>query len=114
MAFRMLRQYSKNQEQPKTALDIDRTIRKTCDQAGMLQIEYDRPRQNLIKVMLLMDSGGSMEEYSLLCSALFQAVSRDNHFKDLKIYYFHNCIYSNFYTSPVMDYRHVVQTDWVL
>ena len=31
-----------------------------------------------------MDSGGSVEYYSRLCSALFQSVSKSNHFKDLK------------------------------
>ena len=60
-----------------------------------------KPRQNTVKVLLLMDSGGSMEYYSRLCSALFQAVSKSGHFKDLKVYYFHNCVYSRLYQDPI-------------
>ena len=47
-----------------------------------------------------MDSGGSMDYYAQLCSALFQAVSKVGHFKDLKVYYFHNCPYGRVFTSP--------------
>ena len=28
---------------------------------------------------------------------LFQAARQSNHFKELHVYYFHNCIYSNVY-----------------
>ena len=43
MAFRSLRQLSSNSDEPKTELDIDTTIRKTCDNAGNLSIEFTRP-----------------------------------------------------------------------
>ena len=100
MAFRRLRQFSAKAEEAKTEFDIDGTIRETCDNAGKLKVVYDRPRKNTVKVLLLMDSGGSMDYYSRLCSMLFQAVSKSNHFKDLQVFYFHNCIYSKIYTDP--------------
>lgn len=54
---------------------MDKTIDDTCKKAGILQIRYKKPRRNTIKVLLLMDSGGSMEPYSRLCSQLFQAAA---------------------------------------
>ena len=67
---------------------MDSTIKDTADNGGVLKVRYKRPRENTVKVLLLMDSGGSMDYYSQMCSALFQAVSKSGHFKDLKAYYF--------------------------
>ena len=50
-----------------------------------------------------MDSGGSLDPYRQLCSRLFQAVSRSNRFKDLKVYYFHNCLDEFLYTTPTLE-----------
>ncbi len=114
VALRRLRQFSTHEDTAKTELDVDGTIRETCDNAGNLHIVYDRPRKNTVKVMLLMDSGGSMDYYSRLCSTLFQAVSKSNHFKDLQVFYFHNCIYSRIYTDPRLRPKSVIPTDWIL
>lgn len=114
VALRRLRQFSTHEDAAKTEFDVDGTIRETCDNAGNLHIVYDRPRKNTVKVMLLMDSGGSMDYYSRLCSALFQAVSKSNHFKDLQVFYFHNCIYSHIYTDPRLRPKSVIPTDWIL
>lgn len=114
MAFRRLREFSTRADEAKTEFDIDGTIRATCDNAGNLKVVYDRPRKNTVKVMLLMDSGGSMDYYSRLCSALFQSVSKSNHFKDLQVFYFHNCIYSRIYTDPRLRPKSVIPTDWIL
>ena len=91
VALRRLRQFSGLVDLPPTEFDVDGTIQDTASSAGMLKVRYKKPRQNTVKVILLMDSGGSMEHYAQLCSALFQAVTRAGHFKELKIYYFHNC-----------------------
>ena len=88
MAFRRLRQFSAKADEARTEFDIDGTIRETCDNAGNLKVVYERPRKNTVKILLLMDSGGSMDYYSRMCSALFQAVSKSNHFKDLQVFYF--------------------------
>ena len=47
--------------------DRDGTVRETCDNAGTLSVCYKRPRKNTVKVLMLMDSGGSMEYYSKMC-----------------------------------------------
>jgi len=114
MAFRRLRQYSSRLDEARTEFDVDGTIRETCDNAGNLKVVYDKPRKNSVKVLLLMDSGGSMDYFNRMCSALFQAVSKSSHFKDLKVFYFHNCIYSKVYTEPMMWYKTAVDTEWLL
>ena len=114
VAFRRLRQFSSRLDGPKTELNVEKTIEKTCDNAGRLKLVFERPRQNTVKLIVLFDSGGSMHRYSQMCSALFQAVSKSNHFKDLKIYYFHNCIYDQLYTTPECRYDKSVETNWVL
>jgi len=114
VALRHLRQFSGLVDLPETEFDVDRTIRDTADNAGVLKVRYKRPRENTVKVLLLMDSGGSMDYYATLCSALFQAVEKAGHFKDLKVYYFHNCVYSRLYNSPTLSTRDVVPTEWVL
>lgn len=114
MAFRTLRQYSTHIDAPKTELDIDATIEQTSDNAGFLSLVYGRPRRNTVKLLMLMDSGGSMDYYSALCSRLFQAAAGSNHFKDLKVFYFHNCVYSRLYTGPELRWRDQIETEHVL
>lgn len=114
MAFRKLRQYSSRIDGAKTELDIDGTIDETCNNAGNLKLVWERPRKNTVKLLLLFDSDGSMMPYSRLCSQLFQAVSKSNHFKDIKVYYFHNCIYEHLYTTPYCTRGEWIDTEWVL
>jgi uncharacterized protein with von Willebrand factor type A (vWA) domain len=72
-------------------LDIDETIRKTSDNAGMLDIKLVASEKNRVKVLLLLDIGGSMDDYIELCSQLFSAAKHE--FKHMEFFYFHNCIY---------------------
>ena len=113
MAFRKLRQYSSRVDGQERVLDVDKTVDETCDNGGLLSLAYEKPRKNTVKVLLLIDSEGSMLPYSRLCNRLFQAVSRSNHFKDLKIYYFYNAIYDQLYTTPHCKLRDSVETTWV-
>jgi len=112
VAFRELRQYSRKLDLPKTELDIDGTINSTCNQGGYLKLEFEQPRKNTVKLMLLFDNGGSMFPYSELCNQLFQAVHKANHFKDVKTFYFHNCIYSKLYKSPECNAGDWIDTEW--
>lgn len=114
MAFRKLRQFSAKVEGAKTELDVKKTIDETCNNAGNLKMVFDKPRKNTIKLLILFDSDGSMMPYSRLCNRLFQAVSKSSHFKDLKVYYFHNCIYEHLYTTPYCRKGEWINTDWVL
>lgn len=114
VALRQLRQFSGIAELAPTEFDVDGTIKETCHSGGTLKVQYKRPRQNTVKLLVLMDSGGSMDYYSTLCSALFQAMEKTRHFKDVKVYYFHNCVYTNLYHDPVMRARDMTPTQWVL
>lgn len=114
VAFRKLRQFSSRIDSQKTELDIDKTVDETCDNAGYLKLVFEKPRKNTVKILLLMDSDGSMMRYSRLCNRLFQAASKSSHFKDLKVYYFHNCIYEHLYTTPLCKTNEWIDTDWVL
>ena len=114
VALKRLRQYSGLVDLPATEFDVDNTIQDTAEKGGMLTVRYKRPRQNTVKVLLLMDSGGSMEYYGSLCSALFQAVNKSNHFKDLKIFYFHNCPYTRVYHEPTLDPNRASPVSWLL
>ncbi len=113
VAFRRLRQYSSKLDVPKTELDLDGTIDSTCNNGGYLKLEFDRPRKNTVKLMLLFDCGGSMYPFSQLSNSLFQAVHKANHFKDVKTYYFHNCIYSHLYKTAECEYGDWVELDHV-
>lgn len=114
IALRTLRQYSTKTDAPKTELNIDETIEETGNNAGRLSLVYDRPRKNTVKVVVMMDSGGSMDYYRKLCSQLFTALRKSNHFKDLKFYYFHNSIYERLYTDGECIPGRWVDTDTVL
>ncbi len=113
LAFRRLRQFSTRLDIPKTELDIQGTVDKTCNNGGCLQIVMDKPRKNAVKLLLLFDSGGTMIPYSMLMNDLFQAVNKSNHFKDVKCYYFHNCIYSKLYKTPECENGDWVDTEWL-
>jgi uncharacterized protein with von Willebrand factor type A (vWA) domain len=113
LALRKLRQFSTRLDIPLTELDINGTIDKTCNNGGCLQIVMEKPRKNAVKLLLLMDSGGTMIPYSSLLNELFQSVHRSNHYKDVKCYYFHNCIYSKLYKTPECENGDWIETEWL-
>ena len=114
VALRKLRHLTTRLDGAKTDLDIDGTVNKTCDNAGRLELIWERPRENGIKILLLMDSGGSMVPYTRLCNQLFTAVNKSSHFKDLKIFYFHNCIYDWLFHDPRCKNDDYTDTEFVL
>ncbi len=95
VVLRALRQL--NRVGPEDELNLEKTIDATCKNAGELEFIWQRSRKNAVKVLLLMDVGGSMDPYSLLCSQFFSAAHSSSHFKDFQFYFFHNCIYDNVY-----------------
>jgi uncharacterized protein with von Willebrand factor type A (vWA) domain len=89
MAFRRLRILTR--EGVEDELDLDGTIQETSRNAGLLDIKMQASKKNKVKVLLLLDVGGSMDEYIELCSELFSAAKYQ--FKNIEHLYFHNCIY---------------------
>ncbi|PJZ69456.1 VWA containing CoxE family protein [Leptospira perolatii] len=86
--------------------DLPKTIDATCRNAGDTELVFDRTRKNGIKVLLLMDTGGSMTPYAERVSKLFSAGHQMNHFKEFKYYYFHNAVYDSVY--PKGDMRNPI------
>jgi uncharacterized protein len=82
-------------------LDLDDTIDKTGKNAGELEIVFRPPRRNRVKVVLLMDVGGSMDPHAELVSRLFTAASRSGRFAKFRSYYFHNCVYNSVYEDAL-------------
>jgi len=111
MALRKLRQFSSRVDGPKDELDLEGTINETCRNAGTLKLVWDRPRKNTVKLLVLMDIGGSMHAHAQICSRLFSAVHKASHFKDIHFYYFHNCIYDFVYSDDSSGYlRETIKT----
>ena len=71
--------------------DIGNTIDKTAKNGGMLDIIMRPERRNTVKVLLILDNGGSMDAHVKVCEELFSAARSE--FKYLETYYFHNFIY---------------------
>ncbi len=89
-------------------LDLDETIDKTSRNAGDIEVVFRPPRRNRVKVVLLMDVGGSMDPHAELVSRLFTAASRAGRFAKFRSYYFHNCVYNTVYEDA--EFRRPVQT----
>ncbi|MBI2935057.1 MAG: VWA domain-containing protein [Chloroflexi bacterium] len=97
---------------PEDELDLEGTIDKTCKNAGEIDLVWRRRRKNTVKLLLLMDSGGSMDPYVNVCTRLFSAAHSARHFKEFKYYYFHNCIYDNLWRD--MEQMIALNTEEVL
>ncbi len=89
VALRRLRKFAR--EGNVEELDLDDTIRSTAANAGWLDIKMRPERHNNVKVLLLMDVGGTMDEHIARVEEMFSAAKAE--FKHLEFYYFHNCIY---------------------
>ena len=89
VALRRLRRFAR--EGAEDELDLDHTIRSTAANAGYLDIKMRPERHNNVKLLLLMDVGGTMDEHVSRVEELFSAVKGE--FKHLEFFYFHNCVY---------------------
>ena len=89
VALRRLRKFAR--EGSAEELDLPDTIRSTAANAGWLDIKMVPERHNNVKVLLLMDVGGTMDEHIARVEEMFSAAKAE--FKHLEFYYFHNCVY---------------------
>ncbi len=119
IALRRLRQFARVGE--PTELDMAGTVRSTAAHAGLLDLQLVPERRNAIKVLLLLDVGGSMDDHVLLVQELFAGARAA--FKHLETYYFHNCPYERLWrdnrrrAATTVDTHAVINTynaDWRL
>ena len=97
IALRRLRSFIR--EGAEEELDIEATIDETARNAGDIEIVTRPPSRPNTHVILMIDVGGSMFPYSDLMSRLFSATKRATHFKELRTYYFHNCVYGKVFET---------------
>lgn len=89
MALRRLRRFARRGAPDELALAD--TIDATARAGGWLDIKMQAERHNVVKVLLLLDIGGSMDDHVKTCEELFSAARSE--FKHLEHYYFHNFTY---------------------
>jgi len=82
---------------PIDELNLDKSIDLTCRNGGWIELVFQRRKKNDLKLLLLMDTGGSMQPHHQLVSRLFSAAHSLRAFKRFNFYYFHNTIYNNIY-----------------
>lgn len=95
IALRRLRRFARTGA--VLEFDLDNTIQSTAANAGMLDIKMRPERHNQVKVLLLMDVGGSMDDHISKVAELFSAAKTE--FKHLEHFYFHNCVYERLWQS---------------
>jgi uncharacterized protein len=89
VALRRLRKFAREGAEEELALDD--TIRATANNAGYLDIRMQPERKNNIKVLMLLDVGGTMDDHIARTEELFSAAKTE--FKNMEFFYFHNCVY---------------------
>ncbi len=89
VALRRLRKFAREGIEDELALDD--TIRATANNAGYLDIKMQPERKNNIKVLMLFDVGGTMDDHIARTEELFSAAKTE--FKNMEFLYFHNCVY---------------------
>jgi hypothetical protein len=97
VALRKLRVFQR--EGAEEELDLDATIEETGKNAGELEIVMRPPRKSNVRVILMMDVGGSMDPHIEIVSRLFSAAKRASNIRKLETYYFHNCIYGRLWET---------------
>ncbi len=116
IAMRRLRRFARTGAAEE--LDIDATIDGTARQ-GWLDIQMRPERRNAIKLLLLLDVGGSMDPFIKLCEELFSAATSE--FKNMEFFYFHNCPYEGVWKdnkrrfserTPMWDLLHKFPHDY--
>lgn len=95
VALRRLRRFAR--EGSDFELDLGDTITSTARNAGYLDIKMVPERHNNVKVLMLLDVGGSMDDHIARVEELFSAASSE--FRNLEVYYFHNCPYEHLWKS---------------
>jgi hypothetical protein len=116
VALRRLRRFAR--EGAADELDLDGTIDGTA-RKGWLDIRMRPERHNAVKLLLLLDIGGSMDPHVQVCEELFSAAHGE--FKNLEFFYFHNCPYESLWKdnrrrfaerTPTWDVLHKFGHDW--
>jgi hypothetical protein len=100
VALRRLRQLTRTGL--ASELDLDETVDETCRNAGEIELVFRPPRKNEVRLLLLMDVGGTMDPYVEPMSQMLTALHEERGLRAFEPYYFHNCVYEQVYTRARM------------
>ena len=106
LALRRLRRFARRGA--PTELALADTIDATARSGGWLDIKMVPERHNVVKVLLLLDVGGSMDDHVRTCEELFSAARTE--FKHLEHFYFHNCPYEALWRDNRRRFREHIDT----
>jgi uncharacterized protein with von Willebrand factor type A (vWA) domain len=110
VALRRLRRFAR--EGAAEELDLPGTIGSTARNAGYLDLKMVPERHNAVKLLLLLDIGGSMDDHIMLSEQLFSAAKGE--FKHLTHLYFHNCPYETLWKDARFRAADAIPTTDVL
>jgi uncharacterized protein with von Willebrand factor type A (vWA) domain len=117
VALRRLRLLTR--EGQRDELDLDGSIDATARNAGEIDLLFRPERRNRVKLLLLMDVGGSMTPYTRLSEQLFSAAHGVAHFQAFRSFFFHNCVYESLYTDierrqtrPTLEVLEELDASW--
>lgn len=110
LALRRLRRFAR--QGAAEELDLPDTIDATARNAGCLDLRLVPERRNAVKVLLLLDIGGSMDDHVRICEELFSAARSE--FRHLEHFYFHNFVYESLWRDNLRRHRERVQTAWLI
>jgi uncharacterized protein with von Willebrand factor type A (vWA) domain len=106
VALRRLRRFARRGAPNELALAD--TIDATARSGGWLDIKMVPERHNVVKVLLLLDVGGSMDDHVKTCEELFSAARSE--FKHLELFYFHNFPYEALWRDNARRFNEHVGT----
>jgi uncharacterized protein with von Willebrand factor type A (vWA) domain len=110
MGLRRLRRFAR--EGAADELDLDGTISATARNAGYLDLKLVPERRNAVKVLLLLDIGGSMDDHVRVCDELFSAARSE--FRHFEHYYFHNFPYESLWKDNRRRHTERIATDQLI
>jgi hypothetical protein len=108
VALRTLRAWARTGAEE---FDLDGTVRATA-RTGWLDLRARPSRTNGVKVLLFLDTGGSMDPFVQRVGDLFAAARSE--FRHLVAHHFHNCLYETVWRDPQRRGAEGVATDDLL
>jgi len=110
VALRKLRRLARSGHEEE--LDLPGTIGATARNGGYIDIKMHKSRENVVKVLLFLDVGGSMDDHVMLVERLFSAARSE--FKHFEHFYFHNCLYETVWKNNRRRRTDTIETAEVL
>lgn len=93
-------------------LNVDSTIRRTVENGGEIELDFQREKKNRLHLVLLLDSGGSMEAHATMVEQFFTAFSESKGFKSFQSWHFHNVPYGRFFSEQRTESIVTLLEEW--